>query len=141
MFRKLKYGVPKWRLEFLRQVPMLQGLPDKVLARIDSQLDEVEIPTGRKLTVEGGGSYEAFIVAEGTAEVRIGDDVVGETAVGEMIGEIGVINHAPRTATVTAKTPMRLLVINPRDMRWLVENETLSERVRDNLAKHTRTTD
>lgn len=141
MFKKLKYGVPKSRLAFLRQVPMLQGLPDKVLARLDSHLDEVNVPAGRTLTVEGGGSYEAFIVADGTAEVRVGDEVVGETAVGEMVGEIGVIKHTRRAATVTAKTPMRLLVINPRDLHWLLENETLAKRVQDNLARHTRKTD
>ncbi len=141
MFKKLKYGVPKWRLEFLRQVPMLQGLPDKVLARIDSHLDEVDVPAGRTLTVEGGGSYEAFIVADGTAEVRVGDKVVGETEEGEMVGEIGLIKHTRRAATVTAKTPMRLLVINPRDLHWLLENETLAKRVQDNLARHTRKTD
>ncbi len=141
MFKKLKHGVPKSRLAFLRQVPMLEGLSDKVLARIDSNLDEVEIPTGRKLTIEGGGSYEAFIIEEGTAEVRIGDDVVAETSVGEMIGEIGLIKNARRSATVTAKTPMRLLVIDPRQLKWLLENETLSRRVQDNLARHTGKTD
>lgn len=141
MFKKLKYGVPRSRLDFLRQVPMLEGLPDKVLARVDSHLDEVTVPAGHELTVEGRSSYEAFIIADGTAEVQVGDAVVGETAVGEMIGEIGLIKNVRRAATVTARTPMRLLVINPRDLRWLLENETLSKRVQDNLARHTRGTD
>lgn len=138
MFKKLKYGVPKSRLDFLRRVPMLQGLPDKVLARLDSHLDEVAVPAGRTLMTEGEGAYEAFIVAEGTAEVRVADTVVAETTVGEMVGEIGLLKSARRAATVTAKTPMRLLVIDSRNMHWLVENETLSKRVQDNLAKHTR---
>jgi CRP/FNR family cyclic AMP-dependent transcriptional regulator len=116
---------------------MLEGLPDKVLARIDSHLDEVKVPAGRKLTLEGGGSYEAFIIEEGTAEVQIGDEVVGETEVGELIGELGILRNAKRAATVTAKTPMRLLVINPRDLHWLLENKTLADRVQANLDKHT----
>ncbi len=141
MFKKLKYGVPKPRLDFLRQVPIFEGLSDKVLARIDSHLDEVALPAGQKLTVEGGGSYEAFIVADGTAEVRVGDELVGETEVGELVGEIGLMKNARRAATVTAKTPMRLLVVNSRDLRWLLENETLSKRVQENLARHTSGTD
>lgn len=141
MFKKLKHGVPKSRLDFLREVPMLQGLPDKVLARVDSHLDEVDVPAGSKLTVEGGGSYEAFIVADGTAEVRVGDKIVGETTVGEMVGEIGLIKHTRRAATVITKTPMRLLVINPRDLSWLLENETLSQRIQENLDRHTRNAD
>lgn len=138
MFKKLKHGVPKSRLEFLSEVPMFQGLPDKALARIDSLLDEVDVSPGHRLTVEGTGSYEAFIIAEGTAEVRIGDEVVGQTDVGEMIGEIGIIEHTRRTATVTALTPMRLLIINPREMSWLFEDETLAKRVQENLARHLR---
>ena len=141
MFKKLKHGVPRSRLEFLREVPMLQGLPDKVLARIDSHLDEVEVPAGRRLTGEGEISHEAFIVEEGTAEVRVGDEVVAETVPGEMIGEIGLLRSARRAATVTAKTPMRLLVIQTRDLGWLLENETLAKRVHDNLAQHTRQPD
>ena len=136
MFKKLKHGVPTARLDFLRQVPMLQGLSDKVLARIDSHVDEVEIQAGRKLTVEGTRAYEAFIVVEGTAEVVIGDEKIRETTVGEMIGEIGILEHTERTATVTALTDMHLLVINPRDVQWLFDDETLAARVQENLTRH-----
>lgn len=136
MFKKLKHGVPKSRLDFLSEVPIFRGLPDKVLARIDSHVDDVDVPAGRKLTVEGTGSYEAFIIADGTADVRIGDKVVRQTEVGEMIGEIGILKHTLRTATVTATTPMRLLVIHPRDIAWLFDDPTLAKRVEDNLAQH-----
>jgi CRP/FNR family cyclic AMP-dependent transcriptional regulator len=131
-----RHGVPRERLELLGKVPFFEGLPDKVLARIDSHVDEVEVPAGRKLTEQGTGAYETFIVAEGTAEVRVGDEVVGETSIGELIGEIGVLKNTLRTATVVATTPMRLLVINPRELSWLFDNPKLSERVQQNLDKH-----
>jgi CRP/FNR family cyclic AMP-dependent transcriptional regulator len=131
-----RHGVPRERLELLAKVPFFEGLPDKVLARIDSHVDEVEVPAGRKLTEQGTGAYEAFIVAEGTAEVRVGDEVVAETSIGELIGEIGVLKNTLRTATVTATTPMRLLVINPRELSWLFDNPKLSARVQANLDKH-----
>ena len=138
MRKKLKHGVPTTRLDFLRRVPMFAGLPDEVLARIDSHLDEVDWPAGHPLTVEGTGSYEAFIVAEGTAEVAVGGKVVGRTEVGELIGEVGLLQHARRSATVTATTPVRLLVVNPRDMAWLFEDPTLAARVQENLTRHLR---
>lgn len=136
MFKKLKHGVPTARLDFLREVPMLSGLPDKVLARIDQHVDEVEVPAGRTLTVEGTRAYEAFIVVEGVAEVRIGDELIRQTTRGEMIGEIGILEHTERTATVTATTPMHLLVINPRDVEWLLDDATLAARVQENLVRH-----
>jgi CRP/FNR family transcriptional regulator, cyclic AMP receptor protein len=131
-----RHGVPDSRLEFLRKVPFFDGLNDKTLARIDSHLDEVTVGAGRTLTEQGRGAYETFIVADGTAEVRVSGEVVGETAVGELIGEIGVLKNTLRTATVVAKTPMRLLVVGPRELDWLFEDPILAERVQANLDRH-----
>lgn len=131
-----RHGVPRSRLEFLRGVPLFAGLSDKVLARIDSHIDDVLLPAGRHLTDQGTRAYEAFIIAEGEADVVIDGEVVATTEVGEMIGEIGVLKHTLRTATVTAKTPMRLFVITPRDIGWLLEDKELAQRVRENLERH-----
>ena len=125
MFRR--HGVPRSRIELLGQVPFFEGLSNKVLARIDSHVDEVQIPAGSKLTEQGSGAWEAFVIADGEAEVKVGDEVVGE---------IGVLKHTMRTATVTATTPMRLLVINSREMNWLFEDPKLAARVQQNLDKH-----
>jgi CRP-like cAMP-binding protein len=115
---------------------MFEGLPRKVLARIDSHCDEIDVDAGQVLTHEGGASREAFVVASGDAEVRVGDEVVRQTEVGELIGDIGVLQRRARTATVTALTEMRLLVINGRDLDWLFEDEQLAARVRANLERH-----
>ncbi|HET7070629.1 MAG TPA: hypothetical protein VFI40_07380 [Nocardioides sp.] len=50
--------------------------------------------------------------------------------------DIGVLQRRARTATVTALTDMRLLVINGRDLDWLFEDERLAARVRANLERH-----
>lgn len=131
-----RHGVPKSRIEVLRKVPMFAGLSRKVLERIDSHCDEIEVPSGRTLTREGDVSREAFIVADGTAEIRIGDDVVRQTELGEMIGELGVLKNRPRAATVVAETDMRLLVINGRDLDWLFQDRKLAARVQENLDRH-----
>jgi CRP-like cAMP-binding protein len=131
-----RHGVPAARLEFLATVPFFEGLPPKALARIDKHLDEVSVDAGRVLTEQGRGAYETFIVAAGTAEVRVSGELVGETAVGELIGEIGVLKNTLRTATVTAKTPMRLLVVGPRELDWLFDDPVLAARVQANLEKH-----
>jgi CRP-like cAMP-binding protein len=131
-----RHGVPSSRVEFLKEVPFFAGLPDKALARIDSHLDEVSVTAGRTLTEQGRGAYETFIVAEGTAEVQVSGEVVAETTVGELIGEIGVLENKLRTATVVAKTPMRLLVVGPRELDFLFDDPTLGERIRANLDKH-----
>lgn len=131
-----RHGVPSSRVEFLGQVPFFEGLPKKALARVDSHVNEVNVPAGRVLTEQGAGSFETFIVVEGVAEVVVDGTVAGETTEGELIGEIGVLKNTTRTATVTAKTPMKLLVVDPRELDWLFENPQLAARIQQNLDRH-----
>lgn len=130
-------GVPRKRIHVLRQVPLFEGLSNKVLSRIDKHLDEVDISEGEILTSQGKGSYEVFIIADGIAEVRVNDKPVRDTEVGELIGEIGVLKRSLRTATVVAKTPMRLLVLHARAINDLLhEDKKVAERVQKNLTRH-----
>ena len=131
-----RHGVPRARLEVLRQVPMFDGLSDKELARIDSHIVEVDVPEGRELISQSEAADQAFIVASGVAEIRIGPEVVGETTIGEIIGEIGILTRKPRTATVTSRTAMRLLVITPHGLNRLLEDKTVNARIQENLARH-----
>ena len=132
-----RHGVPRERIDVLREVPFFEGLSSKHLARIDGYLDEVNVEPGRVLTTQGENAYEAFIIADGVAEVRKDDEVVRDTDVGDLIGEIGLLKHTLRTATVVAKTPMRLLVFNGNQMRaFLQEDKKVAERVEQNLNRH-----
>ena len=132
-----RHGVPRTRIDVLRQVPFFEGLSSKHLARIDGYLDEVNVEPGRVLTTQGEGAYEAFIIADGVAEVRKNGEFVRDTEIGELIGEIGILKHTLRTATVVAKTPMRLLVFNGNQMRALLsEDKLVAERVEANLKRH-----
>ena len=132
-----RHGVPRERIDLLRQVPFFEGLSTKVLARIDHHLDDVNVSAGRVLTAQGEGAYEAFIIADGVAEISIDGKVVRDTEVGELIGEIGVLKNTLRAATVVAKTPMRLLVLDSREMNALLhEDKLVAERVQENLTRH-----
>ena len=131
------HGVPRARIDVLRQVPFFEGLSNKHLARIDGYLDEVNAEPGRVLTTEGEGAYEAFIIADGVAEVRKNGEVLRDTDIGELIGEIGILKNSLRTATVVAKTPMRLLVFNSNQMRGLLsEDKKVADRVEENMKRH-----
>jgi CRP/FNR family transcriptional regulator, cyclic AMP receptor protein len=131
------HGVPRARIDVLRQVPFFEGLSNKHLARIDGYLDEVNAEPGRVLTTQGEGAYEAFIIADGVAEVRKDGEVLRDTDIGELIGEIGILNNSLRTATVVAKTPMRLLVFNSNQMRGLLsEDKKVADRVQANMKRH-----
>ena len=132
-----RHGVPRERIDVLRQVPFFEGLSTKVLSHIDQHLDDVNISPGRVLTAQGEGAYEAFIIADGVAEISVDGKVVRDTEIGELIGEIGILKHTLRSATVVAKTPMRLLVLDAREMNALLhEDKKVAERVQENLTRH-----
>lgn len=135
-----RHHAPRERIEVLHQVKFFDGLSSRHLEHIDRHLDEVNVEPGRVLTEEGERGYEAFIIADGVAEVRKGDEVIRETEFGEMIGEIGILKkNSLRTATVVAKTPMRLLVINRNEMTTLLrEDKLVADRVQENLDRHLR---
>ena len=128
--------VPQSRLDLLRQVPLFEGLGNKVLARIDSLTVETTLAPGHELTRQGDGSDQVFVIVEGSAEVRVNDEVVREAVSGELVGELGVLGYARRAATVTATTPMRVLVMNRGEILTLLEQDELAARVQANVDRH-----
>ena len=64
-----------------------------------------------------------------------GEPVTGLGA-GDFVGEISLLEETPRTATVTAKTPLRFFVLTPRDFRQVVdENPSVERKVLRALAR------
>lgn len=124
------------RIAFLQTIPVFEGVPDDVLAHLDEHLAEIDVPAGRRLTTEGTAAYEAFIIGEGRAQVRVDGEVVGEAGPGELIGEVALLEGGNRTATTSALTDMTLLALNEDGIAWLMNDPTLAERVRSALARH-----
>ncbi len=112
------------RVERLRAVPLFSASNDKQLAFIASRVEDVDVPSGRVLTREGESGGEFFIVVSGEAEVRRGGAVVDTIGPGDFFGEIALLDNGPRTATVTATSPMRLLVLSPRQFQDVLHQES-----------------
>ncbi len=95
----------------LKSVPLFAGLSKRERELVARLADEVDVPAGKVLTQEGGPSQEFFVITSGSATVTRDGGEVGHLGAGDFFGEIGVLRSEPRTATVTADTPMRLLVL------------------------------
>jgi CRP/FNR family cyclic AMP-dependent transcriptional regulator len=106
--------------ERLAQVPLFQGLSKKELKMISQLATYLEEPAGTVLTREGAVGHEFIIVLDGEIEVRQGDRVIAERGPGSYIGEIALLDHRPRTATVVAKTPIKIEVIGQREFAGLL---------------------
>jgi CRP/FNR family cyclic AMP-dependent transcriptional regulator len=101
----------------LKKIPLFSSLSDKERVQIARWADEVQVPAGKHLVDQGDFAYEFFVIEEGTAEVRRGDEVLTTLDPGDFFGEIALMEHDKRTATVTAATPMKLIVMFGRDFR------------------------
>jgi CRP/FNR family cyclic AMP-dependent transcriptional regulator len=110
------------KIELIARVPLFAQCSKRELAEIASLADELSLPSGRKLTAEGGQGHEFVVIAEGAAEVKRGGRVVNRLGAGDFLGEISLVTGRPRTATVTTIEPSRLLVLSARDFRTLLRD-------------------
>src|SRR6185436_3029848 len=96
------------------------------------------VDAGTELIREGEPGTEFFVVVEGEVEVRRRGRRVARLGSGSYVGEIALLSRSPRTATVVAATPLRVLAIAGRDFvelldgipeLWLKVARTLADRV------------
>lgn len=109
-------------IEHLRRVPGMEEAPDKALAPLVPLIDIVEVEAGRTLARQGTRGREACIVLEGRGEILIDDELIATVGPGDFVGEMAMLDHGPRTATVRAETPMRMLVIGPQAFAAFAEH-------------------
>ncbi|HEY5164789.1 MAG TPA: cyclic nucleotide-binding domain-containing protein [Acidimicrobiia bacterium] len=122
--------------EWLQKVPLFRGLSKKQLRDISGLATRLDEPAGTVLTKEGKIGHEFIIVIEGEIEVRKGDQVIATRGPGDYVGEIALMDHRPRTATVVAKTPVVIEVIGQREFRTLLaEAPGLSSDIMSTMAQ------
>jgi CRP/FNR family transcriptional regulator, cyclic AMP receptor protein len=110
------------KIAAMAKVPLFARCSKKELTSIASLADEVDLPAGKVLTTEGDRGREFFILLEGSADVRSDGRQLPALGEGDFFGEIALVTDKARTATVTAASPMRALVITDRAFRELLRN-------------------
>jgi CRP-like cAMP-binding protein len=101
----------KTKNDLLKQVPLFSALKSKSLNQIAKFADEVSVEAGRVLAKQGARGYEFIFIVEGKAKVERDGKIVNRLSANDFFGEISLIDNGKRTATVTAETDSRLLLI------------------------------
>lgn len=109
------------KVQLLQGVPLFAGCSKADLQRIASIADELDLAEGATLIREGERGREFIVVVDGTVRVSRKGRKLRELGAGDFIGEIALVADVPRTATVTATSPVRLLVVTDRAFRGLLE--------------------
>jgi CRP-like cAMP-binding protein len=113
----------------LRTAGILRGLTDRQVAELTPHVDEVHIPAGSILMEQGRSGHEAFLVVDGTADVIVDGELVAEVGPGDLVGEVALIDHRDRTATVIATSRMKVLAIAQRDFGAFVDRAPVAAAV------------
>ena len=124
------------KVEALKRAPLFEGLSRKELVQLARVSEDLEVPPGKVLCKEGELGREFFVIVDGEVEVTTSGKRLATRTGGEFFGEIALLEETPRTATVTAKTPLRFFVLTRKDFRHLVnENRNVERKVLRALAR------
>lgn len=105
----------------LKTISVFADLGEDALNTIAALASEVSVPAGKELVREGDYSYDLLAIEEGTATVERGGEHLADLGPGDVIGEMGVLERAQRTATVTATSPMVLVTMDRWDVKRLAK--------------------
>ncbi len=115
-------------------VPFFEDVDTDERRRILELSSSREIATGELLLDQGDTAVECFLVLEGALGVYVRGEYVASVGAGSMVGEMALVDHRPRTASVVAEAPTRLLAFRTREFRTLLdEMPRASERILSEL--------
>jgi CRP/FNR family cyclic AMP-dependent transcriptional regulator len=109
-------------LEHLAAVPLFSHCSTAQLREIARVADEITVRPGTVLTRQGDVGVELFVIIEGTATVSRDGEQVATVGRGGVVGELAVLAHTPRNATVTADTDLNVLVLTPSGLSQLLDD-------------------
>ena len=125
----------KQALEHLKNVSMFATCSKKDLGRIARAGKEISMPAGSTIVDQGQAGREAFVILDGSAIVKRNGKKIATLGVGSVVGELSLLDHGPRTASVICETDTKLLVIDQREFLAVLDDvPALSHKVLASLA-------
>jgi CRP-like cAMP-binding protein len=119
----------------LDQIPLFAAFTAEERAELAACLRELTIDAGTSLATQGENAYELFVIEAGGAEVRKDGEFVRTLGVGDVFGEIGLLATGTRTASVVARSPVRLVAMFAREFRQLERRmPALAKLLRETMA-------
>jgi len=107
-------------IEWLSNIEFFEGFSTDELARVQELSSEVEFQPGDVLIDQGDTGVDCFVIVDGSAAVYIGSTYIVSLSAGALAGEMALVDHRPRTASVIAETAMRALRFDLRQFGTLL---------------------
>jgi CRP/FNR family transcriptional regulator, cyclic AMP receptor protein len=138
---------PSVSMLLLRNVPLFAVLPESQLALLTTLVSRKSFPRGTTIIAAGDPTESLYVVISGRLKVMISDDegrevILAMLGPNEFFGEMGLIDDAPRSASVVALEACELLSLSKRDFkRCLAENFEMAMTVMRGLVTRLREAD
>jgi serine/threonine protein phosphatase PrpC len=113
------------RMEALRKIPLFRHLTYKEQTAVLSIASTRAFPAGHDIVTEGAPGEELFVVIRGRVAIEKNGVEIAELQPGGHFGEMGLIDNAPRSATVRAREDTRVMVISRPDLMALMKRESI----------------
>ena len=114
-----RHGLGRGGPALLKQVPLFANLSTHHLRKLASRCEVVRYPANRTVVRQGARGDSFFVIADGTATVKKGTRSIGTLGPGDFFGEIAIMEHDRRTASVVATTPVTAIVMLARDFETM----------------------
>jgi hypothetical protein len=119
----------------LRAQPLFAALTPEQAEEVAALATEREAQPGERVVEQWGTERDFFVIADGTADVFVGDELVRSLGPGEFFGELAALDWGagygyPRLATVVAGSPLRLLVFPEGTLAELLRFPEVERRIR-----------
>jgi len=116
------------RQHLLAGIDFFSGCTDHQLAEISRLSEERSVASGAELCRQGDFENEVYVVVDGEADVIVDGRTSNKTRVGEILGELAMLGNGRRAATIRAVSPLRVLVLDPREIDSVLEADPSSAR-------------
>jgi hypothetical protein len=100
------------RLAIIGRLPITEGTPQLVLEQLASSSQLCPLPAGVDVVVQGAPAHAFYAIADGRVVVHRDGVALAHRGLGESFGERGLLDNAPRNATVTTETDTTVLRID-----------------------------
>ncbi len=117
----------------LTAIPIFSHLSPEEAHRLAAFATESSAPEGQTLMREGDYSVELIAIEEGTADVIQGGSKIASLKAGDLIGEMGLLEHRRRSASVIASSPMRLIKLTHWEIRRMSQDTV--DRIKAEIAE------
>jgi CRP/FNR family transcriptional regulator, cyclic AMP receptor protein len=111
------------KVDALKQTTLFSALSKKQLGELAKVTEDLDVPAGKVLCREGETGREFFVIVEGEAEVTRKGERIATLSGGDFFGEIALVEHRPRTATVTATTLLHFFVLTSQAFWSLLDHQ------------------